>query len=462
MGARLTTALLAGRAASLLSRRLGLGGGTVISGHVVPLIAPDALRTISSRLPHGTVVVSGTNGKTTTSRLAAHLLRRAGLRILHNRAGANLLAGLVAAVVDDSSLNGSPRADVGLFEVDEATLPAAVREVAPQAVVLTNIFRDQLDRYGEVDVIAELWRRALAGLPAHARVALNADDPLVASLGSHVSGHTMYFGIADLTWARQGLEHAADARLCLACGARYLYEASFYGHLGHYRCPCCSVRRPDPDVAAIRVASRGLAGTDLEVATPGGLLRATLPLPGLYNVYNALAAICIALGFGASLETIADGLAEFRAAFGRLERVEVNGRQLFLALVKNPAGFNQVLRMLADSTRDGNFLILINDLFADGTDISWLWDVDFEIIAGIAKFVVCSGLRAEDMAVRLKYALVPQERIHVESEPGKALEMALHLTPPGETIYVLPTYTAMLEVRHVLRKAGYVVGFWQD
>lgn len=462
MGARLTTALLAGRAASLLSRRLGLGGGTVISGHVVPLIAPNALRTISARLPHGTIVVSGTNGKTTTSRLAAHLLRRAGLRVLHNRAGANLLAGLVAAVVDDSSLGGSPRADVGLFEVDEATLPAAVQEVAPRAVALTNIFRDQLDRYGEVHVIADLWRQALARLPSEARVALNADDPLVASLASHVSGRTMYFGIADTTPARQGLEHAADARLCGACGARYVYEASFYGHLGHYRCPSCLARRPEPDVAVIGIASRGLAGADLEVATPAGRLRATLPLPGLYNVYNALAAISIALGFNTSLETIAHGLAEFRAAFGRLERVEVKGRQLFLALVKNPAGFNQVLRMLAESTTDGNFLILINDLFADGTDISWLWDVDFETIAGKARFVVCSGLRAEDMAVRLKYALVPRERIYVEPEPGKALEMALHLSPPGETIYVLPTYTAMLQVRQVLRKAGHVVGFWQD
>jgi UDP-N-acetylmuramyl tripeptide synthase len=461
MGARLTAALLAGRAAAGLSRRFGLGGGTVISGHLVPRIAPHALTEVVRRLQHGSVVVSGTNGKTTTARLIAHVLRGNDLRPLHNRAGANLITGLVSAVVGETSLNGNPRADVGLFEVDEATLPSAVRLLQPRLVLLNNVFRDQLDRYGEVHFIHQTWRKGLKALPSDSELVLNADDPLVAALGEGHSRVT-YFGLDDPSLGVERPPHAADARLCMRCGARYEVSVAFYGHLGYYRCPACGLTRPPPQVAATRCELLGDSGSKVQIETPAGSLNVHLRLPGLYNVYNALAATAAALGLGLEPAAIAHELETFTAAFGRLERIMVEDRQLFLALVKNPVGFTEVLRTIVPTDATANLAILINDHFADGTDVSWLWDVDFEQLQGRVNLAICSGTRAEDMAVRLKYAQIPPERIVLASEPRRALEQALTRSDPGDTIYVLPTYTAMLEVRNVLRRTGYVKHFYED
>jgi lipid II isoglutaminyl synthase (glutamine-hydrolysing) len=464
LGARLTAALLAGRVAAQLSRRLSRGGGTVIAGHVVPRIDPRALTTVTRRLPLGSVLVSGTNGKTTTTRLVSHIVRGAGLRPLHNRAGANLVTGLVTAVVQQTDLRGWPRADVGLFEVDEATLPGALEAIRPRAVLLTNIFRDQLDRYGEVHFVAEIWQRALKGLPADAALLLNADDPLVAHLAHGRAQAPLYYGLGDVSVGTGEVPHASDARLCGNCGATYEYGVAFYGHLGHYRCPTpsCGRSRPAPQVEAALVSLLGDRGTDVRIRTPHGEISARLSLPGLYNVYNALAATATCLALGVEAAAIQRGLESFTAAFGRLERIRVDNREVFLALVKNPVGFNEVLRTVLQSGPARTLLILINDHFADGTDVSWLWDVDFERLAGNVGTVVCSGTRAEDMAVRLKYALVPPEQIVVHPSPRRALDEALANSEPGETVYVLPTYTAMLEVREVLSRAGHVGGFWQD
>lgn len=461
MGARLTAALLAGRAAAGLSRQFGLGGGTVISGHVVPRIAPDALSTIASRLPYGSVVVSGTNGKTTTSRLIAHLLRAADLQPIHNRAGANLLTGLVSAVVEHSSLGGSPRGDVGLFEVDEATLDSAIQRLQPARVLLTNVFRDQLDRYGEVQFIYDSWQQALGQLSADAQLVLNADDPYVAALGQERS-RVLYYGLADTSLATDRPPHAADARLCARCGARYQVTVSFYGHLGFYRCPACGLARPEPQVRLLRCELHGSSGSTIEVDTPCGSFTTRLRLPGLYNVYNALAATTVALSFQIAPSLIAHQLETFTAAFGRLEQVAVEQRQLFLALVKNPVGFTEVLRTLVPGPGQAHLAILINDHLADGTDVSWLWDVEFELLAGRVSTVICGGTRSEDLAVRLKYAGLPPERLVIASEPRQTIEQALARSEPGDTVYVLPTYTAMLEIRDVLRKTGYVGHFYED
>jgi UDP-N-acetylmuramyl tripeptide synthase len=462
MGARLTAALLAGRMATGLSRRLGRGGGTVIAGHVVPRIDPSALRTVTRRLRHGSVLVSGTNGKTTTSRLIAHILRQAGLQPLHNRAGANLVTGLVSAVVAQTTLAGRPCADVGLFEVDEATVPAALREVRPRRVLLTNIFRDQLDRYGEVHFVAELWARAIRQLAADTMLVLNADDPLVATLDRDRPDGAIFFGVGDASVGTDEVPHASDARICPVCGTAFAYAVCFYGHLGQYSCPGCRLARPAPSVEATGVTLQGDRGTDVTIRTPLGEIRATLGLPGLYNVYNALAATAVCLTLGLEPAAIRSGLESFTAAFGRLERVAVGDRELFLALVKNPVGFGEVLRTILTDGRERTLVIAINDHFADGTDVSWLWDVDFERLQGQVRTALCAGTRAEDMAVRLKYALVPEDRIVVEPDPRRALELALELAAPGETVYVLPTYTAMLELREVLHQDGHVAGFWQD
>jgi lipid II isoglutaminyl synthase (glutamine-hydrolysing) len=457
MQPRLSAALFAGRAAATLSRRLGRGGGTVIAGHLVPRLAPDALRSVTRALPNGSIVVSGTNGKTTTTRLLSHILRNAGMRPIHNRAGANLLSGLFSTVAQATDWQARPRGDVGLFEVDEATVPKALEHIQPRVLVLHNIFRDQLDRYGEVHFVAGLWRDAVRKLPKFTTVAVNADDPLVAALPAQLT-----YGIADTSVGTAQLPHAADARLCPVCGAALQYQVVFYGHLGHYACTRCEFARPTPTVAATQVELLGDEGTQLTIETSHGAVRTTLRLPGLYNVYNALAATAVCDVLGIRPDLIGRGLETFTAAFGRLERIRVEDRQLFLALVKNPVGFTEVLRTVLTTPGQRTLLIAINDLFADGTDISWLWDVEFERLADRVNVAVCSGLRAEDMAVRLKYAGVPPAAIRLEPELGHALELTLRASEPGETVYVLPTYTAMLGIRELLQRTGYVRGFWED
>src|ERR1700716_1636516 len=457
MRPRLSAALIAGRAAAVLSRRLGRGGGTVIAGHLVPRIAPYALRDVTRSLPNGSIVVSGTNGKTTTTRLLSHILRGAGMRPIHNRAGANLLSGLFTAVAQGTDWQARPQGDIGLFEVDEATVPRALEHIEPRVLLLHNIFRDQLDRYGEVHFVATLWRDAVHHLPPTATVVVNADDPLVAELPSSLT-----YGIADPAVGTPTLPHAADARLCPRCGAALRYTLVFYGHLGHYACTKCDFARPTPQVCATNIELLGDEGSDITIATPDGVIRARLLLPGLYNVYNALAAVAVCTALGVRRHIIARGLETFTAAFGRLERIQVEDRQLFLALVKNPVGFTEVLRTILGREGRRTLLIAINDLFADGTDVSWLWDVEFERLQDRVNVAVCAGLRAEDMAVRLKYGGGEPDPIRIDNDPRRAIELALAAAEPTETVYVLPTYTAMLALRDVLRQTGYVRGFWED
>jgi len=462
MRPRLAAAVAAGQLATFLSRRLGTGGGTTAPGHLVRMLDPGAIAGIAARLPSGTVVVTGTNGKTTTSRMISALLSRAGLKVIHNRSGANLIAGIASTLVNGSNLVGNPRADVGLFEVDEAAFPAAVQELRPRLCVLTNLFRDQLDRYGEVDYLSRLWRETLGSLPPSSTVLLNADDPRIADLGDKLSCRVIYYGIEDRSLGGATLAHASDSRFCLRCGAPYDYPTVFYSHLGHYRCPSCGAARPAPELKATSCELLGIEGSRLQVEAPVGSVELEVRVPGVYNVYNALAAVGVGVAMGIGMETIRAGLGDFSAAFGRVERVQVQGRQLFLALVKNPVGFNEVLSTLLREPGRKALMIVINDLFADGTDVSWLWDVDFEMLADRVLFAVASGLRAADMAVRLKYAGVDPALITVEPDGFRALQQALRDTPEGGTLYLLPTYTAMLEVRGKLAEAGHLPPFWED
>ena len=462
MDLRLSAALLAGKTATILSRRLRVGGGTTFPGTVALTIDPLALAKMAGKLPNGSVVVTGTNGKTTTSRLIASIMRAAGLTPVHNRAGANLLGGVTSALIGATGVGGRPRADIGLFEVDEAVLPAVVRESRPRVVVITNLFRDQLDRYGEVDYLARIWRQGLSALGEDATVVLNADDPLVASLGEGLRARTLYYGLDDERQGSPTLPHAADSKSCLHCGARFAYSVVYYGHIGKYRCPRCGAGRPQPQVRAVSVTPRGTEGSDLVLSLPAGELPLSSTMPGLYNLYNTMAAVACAQAVGLDPSRVAEAVRTFAAAFGRIERIDVGGKLVFLALVKNPVGFGEVLRTVLADGRPKNLFIIINDRFADGTDVSWLWDVDFELIRGRANFVVVGGLRAEDMAVRLKYAEVPPDQVFVEKDLRQALAKGLAWTPTGETLYVLPTYTAMLEVRQIMHQMGYVGRFWED
>jgi lipid II isoglutaminyl synthase (glutamine-hydrolysing) len=429
------------------SRRLGRSGGTTAPGRLLLRLSPGALGRMAGGLGEGSVLVSATNGKTTTAAMLAACLERRGQPLVHNRAGSNMAWGVATALLDA----GRERGQLGLFEVDEAWLPRVAEQVNPRVLLLLNLFRDQLDRYGELELLADRWAELVAHLDGRARFVLNADDPLVADLGRGRAGVT-YFGVEDDSQALPGMQHAADSKHCRNCGAAYAYDAIYLGHLGRYRCPSCGRERPAPAVAASRVALDGMSGSRLELRTPQGSASLSLPLPGLYNVYNAVAAAATALELGVPLATVAEALEGFGGAFGRVETIPVDGRRLSILLVKNPAGANEVLRTLTLEQEQLDLWFALNDRIADGRDVSWIWDADFEVLAGRVRRATCSGTRAEEMALRLKYAGIDAE-LAVERDIARSLDAAVASTA-GERLFALPTYTALLELRDLLARRG--------
>jgi lipid II isoglutaminyl synthase (glutamine-hydrolysing) len=428
------------------SRRLGRTGGTTAPGRVLLRLSPDALERMAAQLERA-VLVSATNGKTTTSAMVAATLQGGGRPVVHNRAGSNMSWGVATALLDA----GREPGQIGLFEVDEAWLPSVARAVRPQTYLLANLFRDQLDRYGELELLADRWAELVAEQAGGARFVLNADDPLVADLGrSHQE--VVYFGLSDDSQALPELQHAADSKHCRNCGAAYAYEAVYLGHLGRYRCPRCGRTRPEPEVLATRVRLEGMSGSLVELSTPRGELSLRLPLPGLYNVYNAVAATATALELGVPLDEVRAALEGFGGAFGRVETIPVDGRPVSILLVKNPTGANEVLRTLTLEDGELDLWIALNDGIADGRDVSWVWDADFELLAGRVRRVTCSGTRAEEIALRLKYAGVEAEPA-VDGDLGRSLDAAVR-QGDGRPLYALPTYTALLELRDLLARRG--------
>jgi UDP-N-acetylmuramyl tripeptide synthase len=433
---------------------------------VADRIDPALLTKLAGRLPHGVVVVAGTNGKTTTSRMLADILEADGVRVVHNRSGSNLVSGVAAAFAGHASLTGQPGGDAAVVESDEAAFPAVVDLLRPRLILLNNLFRDQLDRYGELNTIATRWRAALERLPATTTLVVDVDDPTLAAMTDGLAARRIGFGLAETRYRLASLPHAADAATCRRCGADLVYDALYVSHLGAWRCPKCGNARPPLDAAGENVELKGVDA--LRVTLTGREARPLtleVGVPGLYNVYNAVAAATTARAIGVPDETIARALAGFRAAFGRIERVALRDRTLVLALVKNPVGFNEVLRMLTTATGGPAVptLIAINDLDADGRDVSWLWDVDFELLAEGTAPLSTTGFRGADMANRLKYAGVAASRITpLSSDLRQALDAFVASVPEGETAYILPTYTAMLELRSVLAGLGAVETFWRQ
>ena len=462
-GAGFRAKLALARATGSLSRRSGRGGGTTLPGRLLLRLAPDAVARLGRRLPEGSTVISATNGKTTTAGMLAAELRIAGRRPVHNRAGSNMAWGVATALLEQSGREG-------LFEVDEAWLPRVVEELDPRLVVLSNLFRDQLDRYGELERLADDWALMVERRAGRSAFVLNADDPLVADLGRddklrRREGVT-YFGIEDASQALPELQHAHDAKHCRRCGAPYRYERAFVGHLGHYECPDCAADRPEPEIAATAIDLHGMSGSTTTVRTPAGELRIELPLPGLYNVYNALAALAAALQLGVAPEQAVAGLGRVEAVFGRVETIEVAGVPVSILLIKNPAGTNEVLRTLrleaaaGQGPRTGvDLWIALNDGIADGRDVSWIWDADFELLVGSARRVWCAGTRAAEIALRLKYAGLDPSLIEVEGSIAGSLDRAV--AGAAGTLFALPTYTALLELRTLLSSRGLAEDYWR-
>jgi lipid II isoglutaminyl synthase (glutamine-hydrolysing) len=526
---RVGLAVMGGRTAGALSRRLHLGGGTSIAGVVAQRLYPDIVGHLSNQLQQGSILVTGTNGKTTTSGFIAAILSKAGRRVWRNREGSNLMGGIAGALVIRTRPNGRLRRSgqaISIFEVDEAVMPQAVHTIHTRVAVFTNLFRDQLDRYGEVDSVLERWKRAISALSPETVLVLNADDPTVANLGEHFAGHVIYFGIEDgsLNLANQADEHhqVIDTRTCSNCGGEYDYPLRLYSHIGHYSCPQCGHSRPQADVRATKVEIDSFDRLRVQVETPKFAGEIVVPLPGLYNIYNALAAIATAHVLDTTWAPTVSGIEHFKPAFGRGEHVQLEGRTVHMLLAKNPTGFNEVLRTLSTRGNKRHVLFVLNDNIADGRDISWIWDIDFEQALKSFATVSVAGTRARDLALRLKYAgLDPSEMVIVPSAPlraerkesldepkrrqrpkkrrsreiaalpvqaplvehhmegrlqtlapsqaasktygiAQALDKAISRTPEGETLFVVPTYTSLLEIHRELEHRGVTPHYWEE
>jgi UDP-N-acetylmuramyl tripeptide synthase len=450
---RLTVEVAMAHAAGRLSRLAGQGGGTTLPGKLLTAIDPGAIGRLAKRLPEGSVIVSATNGKTTSTAMAAAILAPR-FRLAHNATGANLTSGVASALI------AAREAELGLFEVDEAALPDLAAALEPRVICLGNLFRDQLDRYGELEIVAERWRTMVHALSAETRLIVNADDPLIAEL-AHGRPHSTTFGVDDPGQRGATLQHAADSKYCVRCGAPYDYAAAYVGHLGDYRCPACGHSRPHLDVAARAIEQHGIDGVSFDLCMPEGSARVRLQVPGLYNVYNALAAASLARGLGFSLEETAEGLGRASAAFGRFERIAIGGRSLVMLLVKNPAGANETLRTLIQGDRPSVAVVALNDGIADGRDVSWIWDVDFEPLAAGLERLVVSGDRAAELGLRFAYGGLDEQRIEVIPDIAAALDRGLELTETGRELVFLPTYTAMLELQGVIADRGYARPYWE-
>ncbi len=517
-GLRASLAVVAGRTAGALSRRLHIGGGTSIVGTVAQRVYPDIVGHLATELEYGSVMVTGTNGKTTTSSFISAILRDGGLRVWRNREGSNLVGGVASSLVIRARSNGHLRREgraISILEVDEAAFPQIIQSVSARVVVFTNLFRDQLDRYGETDSILTHWKRAIQQLPTETTLILNADDPIIANLGNDFSGRVLYYGIEDnsldlttLPGSKQR-HQVPDARSCPNCGNDFTYTTHFYSHMGHYYCSNCATERPHSDIEATHVEEESFDRLRVQVSIDGETHTLVIPLPGLYNVYNALAAIAVARALAIDWQPIITGIEGSKPVFGRGERIQVDERTLRLFLAKNPTGFNEVLRTLFNDSTPRHVLFILNDNIADGRDISWIWDVDFERVSDLFSTLVVSGTRAFDLALRLKYAGVDEDHMqivppaplrasktppprrekraratrkaiaqtraaqdehadgsstqHAQSLYGfkKALDCALQATPVGATLFVIPTYTALLAVHHELEQRGLTPRYWE-
>jgi UDP-N-acetylmuramyl tripeptide synthase len=462
---RLTAAILSVRLLKPLMRLTG-SGGTSLPGKVALKICPDLLEQLSRKFR--IIMVTGTNGKTTTSRMIAKMLEENGIRFMTNKSGANLASGITATVATAVTALGKPETDWLLIEADEAAFRITAPRLRPESVIVTNFFRDQLDRYGELYSTLNSVREGLLGSPG-TQLIVNADDSLCASLsidlatGNPVANPVFSFGFSKE--ASTGQEpQISDAAYCIRCSTKYTYAASTYGHLGHFSCSHCGYTRPIVAVHCSKVITSDDQGSQVIIQNPREAFDAQVHLPGLYNVYNALAAATLGYVMSIPAQQISTALAEFECGFGRMETIKIGDRQLQVILVKNPTGFNQVLQYLTTVEAGSIPLFMINDRLADGTDISWLWDVDFEQLSNQqTRFPLffSSGIRAEDMAVRLKYAGISEDRIKVEHNLETLLDLAIQSLEKSGTLYIMPTYTAMLELRKILKRRYKLKNFWE-
>jgi UDP-N-acetylmuramyl tripeptide synthase len=467
--ARRTLAVSAGKAVRGGTRRLSRGNGTTAPGVVTLAIDPGALAGLLAEIPRGAVLVTGSNGKGTTCRMLAQVMRAAGLHPVINAEGANQRAGLATTMVARANVTGHLPSDadaIGLFEVDEGSFPEILPQVSrPKAVVFTNIFRDQLDRYLEPAYVTALLERAIRILPADTALVLNADDPRVALVAADLSNPRLYFGIEDPELSRGGADPTSDFPRCPRCNGELTYTCVYYAHLGLWACDSCGLTRPQPQVRLTKADLTGPSSAHLQVVTPTTETLLDIPLPGLYNAYNALAAAAAASACQLPDRSL-PAMEKITAGFFRMEKVRVAGHDVHLTLAKNANSYTEVLRAVLGDGQPKRVLLGLNDYPGKQPDTSWIWDVDFAPLAGLMPAPVVSGNRAADLAVRLKYAGwatgEPETELVIEPDPVRAFQTALGRLPAGQPIWVVSTSVVLWEIRRWLVQQGYLEELWRE
>ncbi len=413
-----------GKLFSLLAQALNLGSGSTWPGHIALKANKSFIRELLKNSPVQIILIAGTNGKTTTSKLIRTALEENDKKVLQNHSGANLLNGIASTLLLHANLLGKLNYDYAIFEVDENALPLLLKESTPQYLLLLNLFRDQLDRYGEVNTIASNWKKALVNLPKETTLIVNADDPQIAYLGKNAKATVLNFGLQTSQLANTKLQHAADSVSCPKCGEKLTFDAIAFSHLGDWHCKKCGLKRPD-------ITSVGFA---------------IYPLPGLYNKYNVQAARVLLQNIGLTDTQINDSFTDFTPAFGRQEIIQYKNKNIQVFLSKNPTSFNEsynTIRELGGKT----LLLVLNDRIPDGRDVSWIWDVDLPELEGF-KDILIAGDRAYDMALRIHYE--EYKNLQTFENLEEAIEKGIKLIEDNEILFILPTYSAMLETRKII------------
>ncbi|GHO65986.1 hypothetical protein KSC_048780 [Ktedonobacter sp. SOSP1-52] len=462
--ARLALAISAGKLASASGRLLRIGGGTSLPGMVARRIDPNVLKEVVGASSAKKIVITGSNGKTTTARMTAALASSNGQRVSQNRTGSNLLQGVTSVAVNFADIFGRLDSDVLLFEIDEGTIPAAVPEIQPDVVIITNLFRDQLDRYGEMYSVANALNKMLENLPETSTILLNGNDPQVANFALNSKARRLYFGLETKEIGTPVPEQSADIIRCIHCDSDLAYEVAYLSHLGLYRCPTCGYTLPQLDfaVTSAHLAEDGEGPSQVTMRTPLGELEFTVPLPGIHNVYNAAAAIGAAFATEFAIEKATQAFSTLRPAFGRLEKIQAGDKNIYLSFVKNPTSFNLIMRLIAKHSGKKHMLFSMSHTVVDGQDFAWLWDCDIEEIVPDVLDAICCGNKAEELALRLKYAEFSPSKISVIHEYEGALEAALKNVEPGGSLYILSGYTPTQELRKIMQKHGWVKHYWEE
>ena len=441
--------ILSGKVTLFLSKHI-LKGGSTFPGTVALKFDKQILKKVSKG--YKVILVTGTNGKTTTTSMITNIFNEKGHRVITNNTGANLYRGIVACFVDNYRFFKKNEGSYAIIEVDEANVKFVTEYITPEIITITNLFRDQLDRYGEVYTTLTKILEGVNKVPT-SKLILNGDDSLFGKLD--VPNPTVYYGFNKPLNENNKIDVNADAKFCKFCKSPYQYNFITYNHLGDFYCPECRYKRANlnyaiNDIVELNPNYSTVVINDTEL---------TISQSGVYNIYNGLCAYSIGSEMNIESNVIANSLGKQDSSFGRQEEIIIENKKAKIILVKNPAGYNQAIDTLCLNKEDFSTLFMLNDNYADGTDVSWIWDVDFERLKSLPiKDIFVSGIRMYDMAVRLKTAGLDSDKFILQEDYEALTEKIKNSST--DRIYILATYTAMINYRKYLHSKGYIKKLW--